>query len=111
MKIVKKILPDRRTEGIAIPTKEGPNDYQYFREYDNGWHISVVCNYAIRDYEQGYFEVAVWTNDKSSRYANHGVILLGTSLDFKEVADMLTGFEINPESEVTKNYIEIESGI
>ena len=111
MKVVKRILPERRTEGTAIPTKEGPNDYQYYRSYDNGWHISVICNYAIRDYEEGYFEVAGWCYNGSSEYWRKGTIVIGTRLDFEEVANILKEFKDNPERAVNKRYIEIEDGI
>ncbi|MAF36949.1 hypothetical protein CL622_07570 [archaeon] len=111
MKLVKKVHPKRRAEGTAIPTKEGPNDYQYYRSYDNGWHISVVCNYAVRNYEEGDFEVAVWCYDQSSRYWQKGIMVLGTQLDFEEVATLIYEFKKNPEMCTKKRYIEIESGI
>ena len=60
MKVVKTIHPNRKTEDSHnAPTREGPNDYQYYRSFDNGWNISIVCSYAVRDYEEGYFEVGV----------------------------------------------------
>ena len=112
MKVVKKIHPERRTEDShSIPTKEGPNDYQYYRSYDNGWHISVVCNYAIRNYEEGCFEIGVFTYDSNSKFWNKGTIIIGTALDFEEVATFLKEFTDNPERAVSKRYIEVENGI
>ena len=111
MKVIKTILPKRKTEGTAIPTREGPNDYQYYRSYDNKWHMSVVCNYAVRNYQEGYFEVAVWTYDQNNEFWNKGIIVIGSGLDFEEVANIIKEFEIDPYKATKKRYIEIENGI
>ena len=112
MKLSKAIHPNRKTEDSHnVPTREGPNDYQYYRSFDNGWHLSVICNYGVRDYEEGYFEIGVWTDDEKSRFFNKGAIVIGTRLEFVEVAIFLGEFYENPEKAVDKRYIEIEKGI
>ena len=110
MEVIKTILPKRKTEGTAIPTREGPNDYQYYRSYDNKWHVSVVCNYAVRSYEEGYFEIGVWCYDQKSPYWEKGVIVIGTDLTFKEVANFLEYFEDKPEQAVRDYSVDNENG-
>ena len=111
MKVIKTIHPERKTEDTILPARAGPNDYQYYRSYDNKWHVSVVCNYAVRDYQEGNFEIGVYCHDQKSQYHDKGVIVIGTSLTFKEVAEFLEYFESNPEQSVKDYSIEIESGI
>ena len=112
MKVVRTIHPNRKTEDSHnVPTREGPNDYQYYRSFDNSWHLSIVCNYAVRDYEEGYFEIGVYTYDSKSKFWEKGVIVVGTMLNFEEVATFLKEFEEDPEKAVAKRYIEIENGI
>ena len=111
MKVVKTVHPDRNTEDTVQPVRAGPNDYQYYRSYDNGWHVSVVCNYAVREYQEGNFEIGVWCYDQKSPYWDKGIMVIGTSLTFKEVADFLEFFEANPEQSVKEYSIDIENGI
>ena len=105
MKPTKFIHPNRVSTETVPGTLHGPNDYQYYREYDNGWTISITCNYATHDFEKGYFEIKVETLDPH---------IIGTSLDFDEAARFLREFETNPETtmfEWLKSHPEIESGI
>ena len=111
MKVVRKIHPERQIEDTIMPARAGPNDYQYYRSYDNKWHISVVCNYAVHDYQEGYFEVGVYTYDQNNEFWDKGVIILGSGLDFEEVATIIKEFEHDPYRATKKRYIEIENGI
>ncbi len=112
MIVVNTIHPNRKTEDSHnVPTREGPNDYQYYRSFDNGWNLSIICNYAVRDYEEGYFEIGVYTDNSKSKFSKNGTIVVGTMLNFEEVATFLKEFEENPEKAVDKRYIEIENGI
>ncbi len=112
MKPVNTVHPKRKTEdNHNAPTREGPNDYQYYRSFDNGWNLSIICNYAVRDYEEGYFEIGVNTDNSKSKFYEKGEIIIGTRLEFVEVALFLGEFYENPERAVEKRYIEIENGI
>ena len=111
MKVIKTVHPERKTEDTILPARAGPNDYQYYRSYDSKWHISVVCNYAVRGYQEGNFEIGVWCYDQKSPHWAKGVQVIGTSLTFKEVADFIEFFETNPSQAVKDYSIETESGI
>ena len=77
--------------------------------YDDGWELSITCNYAMHDFEKGYFEIKV-----KKLNATTVPTVVGTSLDFNEVAIFLKEFETNPETtmyEWMKSKPEIESGI
>ena len=105
MKAIKTVHPDRLTEETTPGTLHGPNDYQYYREYDNGWELSIVCSYAVFDYEQGYFEVAT-RSDSSNDWT-----VVSRGYNFKEVAMFIEEFEIDPKLAVSSRSIEIENGI
>ena len=105
MKAIKKVLPERLTEDSTPGTLHGPNDYQYYREYDNGWELSIVCNYAVFDYEKGYFEVAVKSNTSTEW------IIVSRCYGFRDTADFIDEFENDPKQAVTTRSIEIENGI
>ena len=105
MKAIKTIHPSRITEDATAGTLHGPNDYQYYREYDNGWELSIVCNYAVFDYEKGFFEVAARSNP------NDEWIVVTRCYNFKEVAMFIEEFEIDPKLAVSSRSVEIENGI
>ena len=105
MKVVRTISPNRKTEDTVTGTLHGPNDYQYYREYDNSWELSVVCNYAVFDYEKGLFEVAVRSN------VSEDWTVVARAYNFKEVAMFIEEFEIDPKTATSSRSIEIENGI
>ena len=112
MKPIKSIHPDRVTEDTVPGTLHGPNDYQYYRMYDNGWELSIVCNYAVRDFEKGYFEIGV--KNIETNFNNGETYVIGTALDFDKTARFLRQFEANPNTALhdwVSNLPEIESGI
>ena len=105
MKAIKTVHPDRLTDDTTSGTLHGPNDYQYYREYDNKWELSIVCSYAVFDYEKGLFEVAVRSN------VSEDWIVVARGYNFKEVAMIIEEFEIDPKTATSSRSIEIEKGI
>ena len=69
------------------------NNYQYFKEREDGWVFSVVCNRGTQGQEEGFFEIAVW-NDRQNYLR---AIVIDTYLNFSDVAKIEKQFDINPK--------------
>lgn len=70
------------------------NNYQYYRQTENGWVISVVCKEAFINGHLGNFEVAVWNVNEGGNRAIH---VIATDRDFFEVSDILVDWKKDPE--------------
>ena len=122
MKPIISINPRRKTEKDTTGTRDGPNDYQYYRKYNDGWELSIVCNYAVMDYELGLFEVAVWnkTGQVSPKNAHDNyhdnewpveTTIIGHGMGFSEVGQFIEDFENDPRTALAKWHVDIENGI
>jgi len=96
MKVIETVNP--RKEAL-----EREQSYQYWRKYDNGWVISIVCREGLHGSDEGWFEMAIW-NTEMPEYEE--IVIVTQSADFFEIADMLSDFSENPDK-----FYEEKSGI
>jgi len=68
--------------------------YQYWRTYDNGWIISVVCREGMNGADTGLFEMAVWNN---SIPEFETMVIVTASADFTEISGLIEEFMDEPE--------------
>lgn len=82
------------TENPRKAQLEQEQSYQYWRKYDEGWIISVVCREGLNGSESGWFEMAIW-NDQMPEYES--IVIVTQQADFFEIADLLSDFHDNPD--------------
>lgn len=68
--------------------------YQYWRTYDNGWTISIVCREGMTGADAGLFEMAVWNNDIPKFQT---MVIVTASADFTEISNLIEEFKDDPE--------------
>jgi hypothetical protein len=68
--------------------------YQYWRNYDSGWTISVVCREGMNGADAGLFEMAVWNNSVPKFET---MVIVTASADFTEISNLVEEFKEDPE--------------
>jgi len=88
--------------GLQLNNKKNPakqkfgqkQSYQFWRGYDNGWVISVVCREGMNGADTGLFEMAVWNNTIPEFET---MVIVTTSADFAEIGGLIDEFLDEPE--------------